>query len=874
MYPFRLGYFVWSGALQSTFSSTTLNEFRYGTQHSGDTNTQATADYQAYNMYNNQPLRIAGSNAGANLLPFGTLVPYVDDRPNTTGRHFITTMYDTLTHLQGQHTIRGGFTFRRTDWKDVSENYNFPTFTLGTPLSDPIPGNIFTAQTVPGDAPGDLPGGPAALYNQLVGRIASAYYNTVVDPATKQYGGPIFYNWFRSYMGGLWAQDSWRLNPHLTLNFGLRWEAQGDQYDVMGISGVPDMKDIYGPSTALFTPGNLSGNNDPVATIGRHPYKPDWNNFAPNVGFAWNPNKTEGFLGRLMGGAKTVLRGSYGLTYYDEGTLMSSGYYGCGPGLGIGCNAGKSMSQTLQGGTSTALPQWITLADVAATPLTGSAFTAITPYQPVLHQNLQTFSSSFAGMKPNLSAPYVIQWNLGIQRELARNFALEVRYVGNQSHRQWRTYDLNETNILENGFLSEFQRAQSNLAIANGMTVAQISAQPAPILKTNNFSNQGLPGQVAPPILDSAFGPRGTVGAIAASSGYNSATFAGYLQNGAAGSFASTLTGQNYFCRMMGNSFSPCLRPGIAPTGLSYNAAGAGYPINFFRLNPYTTTMNYVDDAGWWSYNALQVQLRKAYSHGLTWILNYTWSHGLSNTGADDPMLNQNWATLRNKSLDRRPSPFDMRHTISTFVTYDLPVGKGKLLNVSRTWLDHLVGGWTTSSVFSFNTGQPVRLGGNFNTFNTFAPTGVSLAPGVTLDQISAMFRGQDMQKVNGVGGSDPRVNRGTNANDWTRLGVPLGLISADGRANQNYIVWNTTPGAIGQLLYIPGKNNFNWNMALTKTFSITERMKFQLYADAQNVMNHPYWGMPNANTYSTSFGTLGNPTGNRTMTFRGLLSF
>jgi hypothetical protein len=884
VYPFRLGYFVWAGALQSSFGSNTFNEFRYGTQHSGDTNTQATSNYQMYNVYNNQPLRIAGtntaasllpSNTTANVLPFGSLVPYVDDRPNTTGRHFITTMYDTVTRVQGQHTIRAGFNFRRTDWKDVSEVYPLSSYTLGTPTADPMPGNIFTAQTVPGAAPGDLPGGPAALYNQLVGRVASAYYNVVVDPTTKQYGGSIFYNWFRSYMGGLWVQDSWRLSPRLTVNLGLRWEAQGDQYDVMGMSGVPDLKDIYGPSTALFKPGNLTGYNDPVATIGRHPYKPDWNNVAPNIGVAWNPDISEGFLGRVMGGTKTAFRGSYGLSYYDEGTLMTSGYYNCGPGLGIGCNAGKSMNQTLQAGTSASLPQWTTLSDVAAAPLTRSVYTALSaPYQPVLHQSQQTFLSSFAGMKPNLSAPYIIQWNIGIQRELARNFVIEVRYAGNQSHRQWRTYDLNETNIFENSFLTEFQRAQNNLAIANGMSLAQLVAQPAPTLKTNNFSNQGMAGQMDLPILTAAFGPRGTVPAIAASSGFNSATFAGYLQNGAAGSFAGTLTGQNYFCRMMGNSFAPCLRAGIAPTGQSFDASGAAYPINFFRLNPYTTTMNYVDDAGWWDYNGLQTQLRKTYSRGLTWTLNYTWSHGMSNTGADDPMLNQNWATMRNKTLDRRPSPFDMRHTLSTFMSYELPVGKGKWLHVSRPWLDHLAGGWTVSSVFTVNTGQPVRLGGNYNTYNTFAPTGVNLAPGVSLQQLSDMFHGQNLQKINGVGGSDPRLNRGTNTNDWSRLGVPLNLIASDGRASQQYIVWNTTPGSIGQLLYIAGKNNFNWNLAVMKNFSISERLKFQLYADAQNVLNHPYWGMPSTSTYSTSFGTLGNPTGNRTMTFRGLFSF
>ena len=57
--PFRIGYFVYSGALQSTFSTNTLNEFRYGVQHSGDTNKRE--EYGRYFQFNSKPLRIGGT---------------------------------------------------------------------------------------------------------------------------------------------------------------------------------------------------------------------------------------------------------------------------------------------------------------------------------------------------------------------------------------------------------------------------------------------------------------------------------------------------------------------------------------------------------------------------------------------------------------------------------------------------------------------------------------------------------------------------------------------------------------------------------------------------------------------------------------------
>src|SRR6185503_17035871 len=87
---------------------------------------------------NSKPLRIGGA------LPFGPTVPFID-QGNTTGRHFITTMYDTVTHNHGNHTLTFGFSYRRTDWKDIAQIFQDPTYTLGTPSGDALPGQIFVA---------------------------------------------------------------------------------------------------------------------------------------------------------------------------------------------------------------------------------------------------------------------------------------------------------------------------------------------------------------------------------------------------------------------------------------------------------------------------------------------------------------------------------------------------------------------------------------------------------------------------------------------------------------------------------------------------------------------------------------------------------
>lgn len=838
--PFRLGYFVWSGALQSTLSPRTLNEFRYGVQHSGDTNKYAPNGL--YYQYNGNPLRIGSALPfGAGFNPYASpVVPFIDQQ-NVTGRHFITTMYDTLTLTRGEHTITAGFSFRRTDWKDTAEVFPIPTYGLGTPSGDPLPGALFTTANFPGINSADL-GIPAALYNTLTGRVASANFTRVVNPDTLQYDGFINYTWTRSLMGGTYVQDRWRIKRSLTLNYGLRWEVQGDMFDVKGITAVADYQSLLGPSTGLFTPGSLSGNNDPVAQVGAQAYKPDYLNFAPNFGFAWNPNRADGWTGKLLGGSKTVIRGSYGINVYDEGTQMYAG--------NLGNNAGKQINANLIPGQS-ALPQFYTLSGIVSNPLTPSAFTFTngTTYNTTIHQADQTFQRTINGMNPNLHAPYTINWTFGVQRELMKNTVLEVRYVGNQAHRAWRTSNLNEVNIFENGFVKEFKNAQNNLAInaANGVA--------------NSFANRGLPGQTAMPIFDAAFGARGAVAAIAAGSGYGSSAFISNLQNGEAGALANTLaTNENYVCRMFGSSFSPCPRRNSA-----YNAPG-GYPINLFLANPYVAgRINYVDDSGWNSYNGLQVQLRKRYSHGLDWTANYTFSKSLTNLAADNAQQSVDWITLRNTRLDRRASPFDIRHVIQTFGTYDLPVGKGRRFALRNRVLDGIAGGWTAGSIVVFNTGQPVLLTGGFNTVNnTNAPYGgVNLAPGVTLDQIQEMFHA-DRARLSGRAG----------VTDLQRLGVDPRLMGPDGRANPQFLVPNRTPGEFGGLLFLRDKNAITWNASLTKTYQIREGLRFQLFAAANNVLNHPAWGLGSANVSSPSFGVVGAPAGSRTMIFRGTLSF
>jgi carboxypeptidase family protein len=847
--PFRLGYFVYSTALQSTFTPKTFNEFRYGVQHSGDTNTRE--EYGRYFQLNGAPFRIGGA------LPFGPLVPFIDQQ-NVTGRHFITTMYDTLTMNRGQHTITLGGSYRKTAWNDVAVVFQAPTYATGTPNGDPLGLNsAISTSTVSGINSNSI-GDPRALYNLLTGRVASSSFTRAVNPETLKYDGvqEQNYTWTNSLMGGLYAQDRWRVRQSLTLNYGLRWEVQGPMKDGKRLTATPDLASIYGPSKGLFAPGELSGNNNPTVDVGRVPYNADWLNFAPNLGFAWNPPKTEGWLGKFLGDGKTVFRGSYSIIVYDEGTQFFA--------ANLGPNAGKTITSTITAGQTngppgqTVLPAFYTLSDVAANRLTQSDFVFnTTEYNKVINQADQTFNRTLRGFDPNLRAPYTVNYTFGIQRELWRNNVLEIRYVGNQSKLSWRTSNLNEVNIFENGFIDEFKLAQNNLAIfrvANprcGQT-----GQP-----DCSFANRGLPGQVSLPIFDAAFGRRGSLGLVANGDGYQNTNFIAQLQNGEAGAMANTLaTNQIYVCRMFGSNFSPCAR--VQPLA---NAPGV-YPLNFFLLNPFSAgRLDFVDNGGWSGYNGLQVQFRQRLGQSLNWTTNYTWSKSLTNLAVDNQNQSLDYLTLRDPGLNRRVSQFDIRHVIQSFGTYDLPIGRGRWLSVNNRILNGVVGGWTLGSIFVFSTGTPIQLTGGFDTVsntNNPAANGVQLAPGVTLEQIQKMF---DAQRV--------RVNR-SNSTDLQRIAIDLGLIGPDGRANPEFLSPNRTPGEFGQLLFLRDKNTFQWDVSMTKTFQIMEKARFEIFAGFNNVLNHPRWGFPSVDAFSTSFGIVGAPGGSRSINLRATLSF
>src|SRR6266516_2711498 len=99
-------------------------------------------------------------------------------------------------------------------------------------------------------------------------------------------------------------------------------------------------------------------------------------------------------------------------------------------------------------------------------------------------------------------------------------------------------------------------------------------------------------------------------------------------------------------------------------------------------------------------YDALQIELRRRMSHGVSLQGSYVWSKSLSNTATSSSTSVAQPTTLRNLGIDKVPSGFDFRHGIKTNWIYELPFGPGKsLLRGARGFGRKAIEGWETAGV-------------------------------------------------------------------------------------------------------------------------------------------------------------------------------
>jgi hypothetical protein len=832
-------YFTTSSGLDWTITPHLINQFTYATQSTIEQFNPTT---------HGDPFAAQADEAIYPPLGVNSVVPsFILNIPrNNPVWQFI----DNVTWSHGNHTFTFGGSTRISTMFET-ETYDPPTYNTGILTTDLASGmfnnaNSQTSTAFPGgvnDGNGNQQLAAAeSLYAFLVGRISGVYGYNYVSSTSGQYQieGKLI-DREKQTVGGLYFQDAWRVNPHFALNYGFRWQLSGALYSANNYWTSPTYANLLGPSSGLFQPGTLNGVQNPAIELRAHPYSADLKEPAPNFGFAWNPDIKSGFLEKLFGGSNTVIRGGASISYYDEGwtTVENSFWTNPGPAQSVWLTPSVDFipGSLALGGTIPSLEAFPSNFKTAF-PLPEADF---------------TFSGqAFDTVDPKIRSPYTEAWNFGIQRKLPGNNVLEVAYVGNHVVHSWLQYDMNEVNIFENGFLTQFKAAQANLA-ANGGT-----------------SFQDNPSNPTTPILDTAFG--GTSGPD-----FQNPYFIYDLQTGQAGALAGALASTSsyvYFCNLVGgnSSFTPCAGSGGVGT----------YPINFFQANPYATgaIAQLLSDPGSSTYHALQVQWKHPAGHGLMLGANYTYSHALTNRWLGDywtsDEVQYNFTTLRNPKLNKGPSPYDLRHQFKAYLTYALPFGKDRQYRTGNRVLDNIIGGWTGGAIVRASSGLPFKLMGGQNTYNySFA----------TAPQYPNYPDASDSGVVlNGITQSQLRSNIGVYPGPSPyvpKVAINPQFLAAHSTAIQP----ESTPGTLGQLIYLNGPKFFDVDFSLHKEIPIYEKLHMDIRAEFVNAFNHPDWAIPGvtggpgqpadfANVSTSNYDALGLVSTPRTIEFRMQLTF
>jgi len=738
----------------------------------------------------------------------------------TTNYYPVFNVSDSLSWQKGTHSIKFGFSGYREQDHYWNPPAGFPYISLGVASGDPAESAITNASSTTSCSNAPLPCASSSLtaeaqqmYAILAGRISYVWGNNTYNKSTNSYsqaGTISAYNLDeRQTAWGLFFQDSWKMTPSLTLNYGMRWDFTGDNYDLTGAYHNLSEASIYGPSGIgnLFNPGSFKGTNDP--TIDAHPHAyAGWNvSPQPALGLAWSPKVADGWLGKLTGNGLTVVRAGYSLRRF---TVPQQYFWDNASAYGAFFYQTFNLTPNTTGVSGTFTPGSLALGDTM--PAYG-----LSPASYVTSESLSdfTFTGALAatGIDPHIQQPYTQSWNLGFERQFGPG-ALEVRYQGNRSLHQWIAIDPNEVNVFENGFLDEFKKAQANLTANEAAGLA-------------SFANNGLAGQSNLPIMSAAFAGESTNTVDGTLADFANGDFINYLQTGQVGAFASSLSGVSgtttYFCNLVGSSFAPCV------SNAGYTGAGAGYATNFFQANPYVAgqSSSYMKAAGYSNYNSLQIDYRQHQWKGLAFDANYTMGKTLALgstrnwTGGGDNIM-----TLRNMRRGYGPSPYDIRHVLHVSGTYDLPFGKGKAFLNSNDLVSKVVGNWTLGTVVVFQSGAAQQIYGGNYTYNDYADGGITLT-GVTAKQL---------QKAVGV-------HRIAGTSRAMLINPKYLASSTGGAANSAYINANTTPGTIGDVIYLHGPHAFYNDLSVSKAVPLHDKVNFKLQGEFLNVWNHPVFG-------------------------------
>ena len=244
-----------------------------------------------------------------------------------------------------------------------------------------------------------------------------------------------------------------------------------------------------------------------------------------------------------------------------------------------------------------------------------------------------------------------------------------------------------------------------------------------------------------------------------------------------------------------------------------------------FGPNPSFQSVAVTDNSATSDYHAFQVKFQRRLSRGFQGLASYTWSHSIDIASSDAPYYFNTASAIAAPNVDRGNSDFDIRHSLTVGVTYDLPAtGSQKMVRA-------IVGGWSLDSFIFARSASPVNIIGGFVFVGgTLLQPRPNFIPGVPLE-----FYG-------------PQYPGGKIFNRAAFVAAPVGQQGNFGRnVLRGFGAWQADVG-------------------LQRQFHLTEKLGLRFRAEFFNIFNHPNFGNPINDLTSPLFGrstqTLANSLG------------
>jgi hypothetical protein len=326
---------------------------------------------------------------------------------------------DNVTLFRNKHTFRFGASISFTNQGLSSSTGIFPDITFGTAYGNAPPSSI---------GPGITAISPAqrstfeSLYNALLGRpetITQTFYSNLTNFQSS--GTPRVRSYSHSEFA-LFFQDEWKLRKNLSLTMGLRYEVSTAPSEQNGLQGTFNQASSLTDQSAQI--GNLT--MQPGGSL----YGSDLHNFAPRIGFAWNP----------PGHSTLTLRGGYGI-FYDRLVDAATNF--------VDANTpGFSQTVTVFPNQSSAD---VRLSDPYMLPVHTVAPASTQP---------DTRSTAAAVFDPGLRTGMVHQFSLTLQKRVSPNTILEASYVGTRGVDLFMNVNLDQPKVAGD-FLTSFKQIQA-----------------------------------------------------------------------------------------------------------------------------------------------------------------------------------------------------------------------------------------------------------------------------------------------------------------------------------------------------------------------------------------------------------------------------